>query len=278
MSSPSTSAYMTSDPLRLTALLVDDEPHANERMQKLLAAHPEIRVVGVAGNVDEARGVLETQPPDVVFLDVEMPGGSGFNLLKDVPDGTQMVFVTAREKYAVRAFAAAALDYLVKPVDPERLADTVARLKRQAAGTGGKPQDGRDQGGDNFDAEQPAETAVFELGDVISVPLAGKATSSAVTVGDICWIESLRNYTRVAIKPPGGVLLFRRRLSHWDTILPTSAFARVGRSYIVQLAAIEHIEWSFRTETVVTFGKGVEPLNLGRFPGTRLREILGANA
>ena len=278
MSSPSTSACMTSEPTRLTALLVDDEPHANERMQKLLAAHPEIRVVGFAGNLDEARGVLETQPPDVVFLDVEMPGGSGFNLLKDVPDGTQVVFVTAREKYAVRAFAAAALDYLVKPVDPERLADTVARLRKQAAGTGGKPPEGRDQGGDSFDAEEPAETAVFGLGDVISVPLAGKATSSAVTVGDICWIESLRNYTRVAIKSQRGVLLFRRRLSHWDTIMPTSAFARVGRSYIVQLAAIEHIEWSFRTETVVTFGKGVEPLNLGRFPGTRLREILGANA
>ena len=108
--------------------------------------------------------------------------------------------------------------------------------------------------------------------------MAGKPTSSAVTVGDICWVESLRNYTRVAIKSQRGVLLFRRRLSHWDTIMPTSAFARVGRSYIVQLAAIEHIEWSFRTETVVTFGAGVEPLNLGRFPGTRLREILGANA
>ena len=278
MSSPSTSACMTSEPTRLTALLVDDELHANERMQKLLAAHPEIRVVGFAGNLDEARGVLETQPPDVVFLDVEMPGGSGFNLLNDVPDGTQVVFVTAREKYAVRAFAAAALDYLVKPVDPERLADTLARLRKQAAGTGGKPPEGRDQRGDSFDAEEPVETAVFGLGDVISVPLAGKATSSAVTVGDICWIESLRNYTRVAIKSQRGVLLFRRRLSHWDTIMPTSAFARVGRSYIVQLAAIEHIEWSFRTETVVTFGAGVEPLNLGRHPGTRLLEILGANA
>jgi len=262
----------------LTALLVDDEPHANGRMRKLLAAHPEIGVVGVAGNVAEARAVLETQPPDVVFLDVEMPGGTGFELLKYVPDGTQVVFVTAREQYAVRAFAAAATDYLVKPVDPERLADTVARLKKQAAGTQGQPREECEQGSDNLDAEEPADAAVVGLGDVVSVPLAGKPSSSAVTVGDICWIESLRNYTRVAIKPPAGVLLFRRRLSHWDKVLPTSAFARVGRSYIVQLAAIEHIEWSFRTETVVTFGEGVEPLELGRFPSTRLREILGSDA
>jgi len=262
----------------LTALLVDDEVDANGRMRKLLAAHPEIGVVGVAGNVAEARAVLETQSPDVVFLDVEMPGDSGFDLLKYVSDGTQVVFITAHEKYAVQAFAAAATDYLVKPVDPERLADTVTRLKKQAAGTQGQPQGGGEQGGDDLDAEEPADAAVLGLGDVVIIPLAGKAASSAVTVGDICWIESLRNYTRVAAKPPVGVLLFRRRLSHWDKVLPPRAFARVGRSYIVQLAAIEHIEWSFRTETVVTFGVGVEPLGLGRLPGTRLREILGGNA
>ena len=99
-----------------------------------------------------------------------------------------------------------------------------------------------------------------------------------MTVGDICWIESLRNYTRVAAKPPAGVLLFRRRLSDWDKVLPAKAFARVGRSYIIQLAAIDHVEWSARTATVVTFGEGVEPLHLGRLPGARLREILGENA
>jgi len=262
----------------LTALLVDDEVDANGRMRKLLAAHPEIGVVGVAGNVAEARAVLETQPPNVAFLDVEMPGGSGFDLLKYVPDSTQMVFVTAHEKYAVRAFAAAAIDYLVKPVDPERLADTVTRLKKQAAGTQGQPRGGHEQGSDNLDAEEPVDAAVLGLSDVVNVPLAGKTTSAEVTVGDICWIESLRNYTRVAAKPPAGVFFFRRRLSDWDKVLPARAFAKVGRSYIVQLAAIEHVEWSIRTETVVTFGDGVEPLALGRLPGTRLREILGDNA
>jgi two-component system LytT family response regulator len=263
----------------LTALLVDDEPRANERMRKLLAAHPAIEVVGVAGNVAEARALLETKPPDVVFLDVEMPGSSGFDLLKNVPDATQVVFVTAREKYAVQAFAAAALDYLVKPVDPERLADTVARLRKQAAGTRGQRTGDRDEPGtDDLDAEETAETAILGLVDVVSVPLAGKTTSLAVTVGDICWIESLRNYTRVALKSSADLLFFRRRLSYWDKVLPPGSFARVGRSYIVQVAAIEQIEWSSRTETLVTFGAGVEPLALGRLPGTRLREILGGHA
>lgn len=266
------------DSTTITALLVDDEPRANERMQKLLAAHPAIVVSGVAGNVAEARAFLETQTPDVVFLDVEMPGGSGLDLLVNVPDATQVVFVTAREKYAVQAFAAAALDYLVKPVDPERLADTVARLQKQTAGTRAQPTGDREPGTDDLDADEAAAVAALGLGDVVSVPLAGKTTFLAVTVGDICWIESLRNYTRVALKPPAGVMLFRRRLSYWDKVLPTSAFARVGRSYIVQVAAIEQIEWSSRTETAVTFGEGVEPLALGRLPGTRLREILGGNA
>jgi len=257
----------------ITALLVDDEPRANQRMRKLLAAHPEIVVAGDAGNIAEARAFLETQLPDVVFLDVEMPGGSGFNLLRDVPSGTQVVFVTAREKYAVDAFAAAALDYLVKPVDPERLADTVARIQRQAAGAGAISRADR-QPGDDPDADEPAAVPLLGLDCVVDVPLAGKTASTVVTVGDICWIESLRNYTRVGVKHLAGAMLFRRRLSYWDEVLPAGVFARVGRSYIIQLAAITQIEWSSRAETVVTFCEGVQPLALGRLPGERLREIL----
>ena len=278
MPSPSSDAGTPPDSTKITALLVDDEPRANERMQKLLAAHPEIVVSGIAVNVAEARAFLETHSPDVVFLDVEMPGGSGFDLLKNVPDATQVVFVTAREKYAVQAFAAAALDYLVKPVDPERLADTVARLQKQAVSNRDPLTEDREPGTDDLDADEAAAVAVLRLGDVLSVPLAGKTASLAVTVGDICWIESLRNYTRVALKPPAGVLFFRRRLTYWDKVLPANLFARVGRSNIVQVAAIEQIDWSSRNETMATFGEGVEPLALGRLPGTRLREILGGNA
>lgn len=278
MPSRSPHAGAPADTTMITALLVDDEPRANQRMQKLLAAHPEIVVSGIAGNVAEARAFLETQTPDVLFLDVEMPGGSGLDLLVNVPDATQVVFVTAREKYAVQAFAAAALDYLVKPVDPERLADTVARLQKQTAGTRAQPTGDREPGTDDLDADESAAVAAIGLGDVLSVPLAGKTASLAVTVGDICWIESLRNYTRVALKSSADLLLFRRRLIYWDKVLPAGSFARVGRSYIVQIAAIEQIEWSSRTETVVTFGGGVESLALGRLPGSRLREILGGQA
>jgi two-component system LytT family response regulator len=258
-----------------TALLVDDEPLASARMRDLLSAHPEIDVVGVATSVAEARAFLESRPPDVVFLDVEMPGGTGFDLLASVPDDTQVVFVTAREKYAVQAFAAAALDYLLKPVDPERLADTVARIQAQAAGKRARPQGDGDPDADDLESDEATEWPVLGLEDVVSVTLAGKTTAAALTVGDICWIESLRNYTRVALKGPPRVVLFRRRLSEWDECLPGEHFARVGRSCIVQLSTIDQIEWKSRAETTVTFGAGVEPLALGRLPATRLREILG---
>jgi two-component system LytT family response regulator len=254
----------------ISALLVDDEPRANEMMRKLLAAHAEIEIVGVAENVAEARRFLEATPPDVVFLDIDMPGDSGLDLLVSVPDATQVVFVTASDKHAVRAFAAAALDYLVKPVDPERLADTVARVRRHVAGKSGTDSPDTHEA----DADEPDAAEVLGLDAAVSVTLAGKTTLSVVNVSDICWIESLRNYTRVALKSPQGVLLYGRRLSHWDAILPTDDFARVGRSHIVQVATVNQIEWKSRNETVVTFDEGAAPLTLGRVAAKRLREIL----
>jgi len=261
----------------VTALLVDDEPLANTRMRELLAVHPEIDVIGVAGGLDAARAFLETRSPDVVFLDVEMPGGSGLDLLGSVPDATQVVFVTAREQYAVQAFQVAALDYLVKPVDPERLADTVDRINKQAASSRGLPENASERD-DEPDADEADSPPVLGLDDSVSVPLADMPTSGVVTVGDICWIESLRNFTRVALKGPPRVVLFRRRLSGWDRILPGRAFARIGRSYLVQIALADQVEWNSRHETRVTFGDGVEPLALGRLPAMRLRKILGGTA
>ena len=202
-----------SEAAMVTALLVDDEPLANTRMRELLAAHPEIDVIGVAGGLKAARAFLETRSPDVVFLDVEMPGGSGLDLLASVPDATQVVFVTAREKYAVQAFDAAALDYLVKPVDPERLADTVARIRKQAVSRPDLPENESERDDDEHDADDATSAVARGLDDAVSAPLADALTSGVVTVGDICWIESLRNFTRVALKGPPRVVLFRSKLA-----------------------------------------------------------------
>jgi two-component system LytT family response regulator len=178
----------------------------------------------------------------------------------------------------VQAFQAAALDYLVKPVDPERLADTVDRINKQVASRQGLPEHASERDDDELEAGEAASAAALGLDDTVSAALADTLASGVVTVGDICWIESLRTFTRVALKGPPRVVLFRRRLGDWDKILPADSFARVGRSYLVQIALADQVEWNSRHETRVTFGDGVEPLTLGRLPAMRLREILGGSA
>jgi two-component system LytT family response regulator len=213
----------------LSALLVDDEPLANERMRSLLTAHGGIAIAAVAGDLTSARAVLEEQSPDVVFLDVEMPGCTGLELLPSVPAGMQVVFVTADEKYAVEGFSASALDYLVKPVTPERPSETLRRLEEMKALLQLRTANSND------DAATMSEGAAgsmgaegVSLGDTLHVPLEGKGRSAFVTIGEICWIESLRNYTRVGLRNPGRVLLLRRRLGEWEADLEPLVIGRAA--------------------------------------------------
>jgi two-component system LytT family response regulator len=265
----------------LTALLVDDEPLANERMRGLLADCGGVTCIGTAGSVATARKALETLSPDVIFLDMEMPGGSGLDLLPSVPEGMQVVFVTAYEKYAVEAFAADALDYLVKPVNPERLSETLRRLKKladlqrleaTAARETSAPSPEEDD--DENPISSPAEAAGRGLGDTVHVRLRHSRRAAAVTIDRICWIESLQNYTRVCLRNPSRVQLFRRRLGEWEGDLPAGLFARLGRSLLVRTDAIEETEWKSRNDKVLKFGEGIEPLVIGRLAAMRLRDIL----
>ena len=265
----------------LTALLVDDEPLANERMRGLLADCGGVNCIGTAGSVATARKALETLAPDVVFLDMEMPGGTGLDLLPSVPEGTQVVFVTAYEKYAVEAFAAAALDYLVKPVNPERLSETLRRVKRfadlqrlqpTAANDPSEPSPGEDDD-DETPVARPVGPGESGPGDTIHVRLRHSRLLTALTIDRICWIESLRNYTRVCLRNPGRVVLFRRRLGDWEVDLPAGLFARLGRSLLVRTDAIEETEWKSRNDKVLKFGAGIEPLVIGRLAAMRLRDI-----
>ena len=114
-----------------TAILVDDERLARRELSHLLSAHPAISVVGQAASVDEAASMVSKLDPDVIFLDIQMPKRSGFELLDACDVRGQVVFVTAHDVHAIRAFEVNALDYLLKPVHPDRLALTVARLTLQ---------------------------------------------------------------------------------------------------------------------------------------------------
>jgi two-component system, LytTR family, response regulator len=113
----------------MKALIVDDEPLARRELRRLLAAHPSIQIVGEAGEIDEAHERIESLAPGVVFLDIQMPGGTGFDLLAQLDWIPRIIFTTAYDRYAVKAFDVNALDYLLKPIEPERLAAALDKLR-----------------------------------------------------------------------------------------------------------------------------------------------------
>jgi two-component system LytT family response regulator len=243
----------------ITALLVDDEPRAVERLAALLDKSGVVDVIGTAASVDDAERFLEGRVPDAVFLDINMPGRLGVDLVAKIPPGTKLVFVTANEGHAVDAFRHGAVDYVLKPFDAERLAITLGRLGVMDAPA--------------VAATAPAGSAA-EAGMVRLAHDAGQGTE-IVPLAEIAWIEAVQNYTRVqaAGRQPGMV---RRTMQEWEDVLgDAGGFHRLGRSLIVRLAGLRSTQWQSRDQTLLFFQGVTEPLPIGRAAASRLREVLG---
>lgn len=253
----------------IRALLVDDEPRATERLAGLLESFPEIEVIGTARDVGDAERFLAGRTPDVVFLDIDMPGRLGFELVPSVPEESRIVFVTAHEGRALEAFEVGAVDYVLKPVDRDRLAVTIDRLRDWLSATPAAAEPAGRQGA-------PQEAAAASPGDVagaISLSLAGGRGVETIPLADIAWVEGVRNYTRVQIRGRKPAVV-RRTLAEWEAILPTPTFGRISRSLIVQPVAIQATQWQSRDQTLVVFAGVAEPLPIGRAATARLKELL----
>lgn len=249
----------------ITALLVDDEPRAIDRLSALLETFSGVEVIGTARDVGDAERFLAGRIPDVVFLDINMPGRLGFDLVASVPQKTRIVFVTAHEDRAVDAFRAGAVDYVLKPVDRDRLAITIGRL--ESITSGGQPAS-PDVGDDADDAgEASGDTA-----DAVTFSLAGGRGVETVAYADIVWVEAVRNYTRVQARGHRPWII-RRTLSEWESILPAGPFGRISRSLIVQLPAIRSLQWQSRDQTLVFFKHVDAPLPIGRAATARIKEL-----
>lgn len=205
----------------MKALIVDDEPLARRELRRLLAPFPWIDIVGEASDVDDAHEQIEALDPEIVFLDVQMPGGSGFDLLAKLDRVPQIIFTTAYDHYAVKAFDVSALDYLLKPIEPERLA--AALQKVQAA----------------------ARTAPAEPSHTPDVPL----EQLFVRDGPRCWFVPLRevsvftaegNYVRLQWGKAHPLL--GRSLIALEEKLDARRFFRANRRQIVNLDFIESVE------------------------------------
>ena len=244
----------------LRALLIEDEPDARADLRLSLAAHvADVCIVGEAETLDEAEALLAQPDYDVVFLDVQLRGGTGFDLVPRVRPEARIVFVTAHDRYALRAFEVNALDYLLKPVSPDRLAVAIARL-RVTVSTPAQ-------------AGEPDEIGGVPMKSDDIVFLRGGQHGRFARLSDVSAIEADQNYS-VACLADGSRHMLRRTLKAWEEILPTPHFMRVHRTAIVNLERITRYERD-RDERTLLFVEGVgEPVNATRKVWTDLQERL----
>jgi len=201
-------------------LLVDDERLARQQLRKLLADFSEIEVVAEAAAVPEALAVAQRYEPDVVFLDIQMPGASAFDFLESAEGPFETIFVTAHDRFALRAFEVNGLDYLLKPVESERLARAIHRLSLRN------------------EVRAPAGP-LLKSSDYLFV----KSSSSArfVKIKRIKYVQAAGPYSEISIDD-GTNWMTLRPIKEWQKRLPRDQFARIHRSTIVNLDFVERIE------------------------------------
>jgi DNA-binding LytR/AlgR family response regulator len=225
---------------RATALIADDEPLLREALARMLAsAWPSLEIVAQARNGREAIDLFDTHKPDICFLDVQMPGKTGVEAAQHIGARAQLVFVTAFDQYAVQAFAQGALDYLVKPVEPARLAETVLRL--QARLRGARPA---------IDTEALLQQLARALNPEAAAPALRWVRASIgstvrlIALEDIDFLRAEEKYTQVAWRDDTGVpreAVIRTALKEILPQLDAAQFAQVHRSVVVNFRAISHV-------------------------------------
>ncbi len=234
------------------ALIVDDERLARVEIRCLLQEHPQIQVAGEAESVAEAATMIQQSSPDLIFLDVKMPGQSGFDLFERTRVDAHVVFVTAFDEFAVRAFDVNALDYLMKPVDPKRLARTVDRFLTHA-----KPAA----------AAQP-----LEYSD--SIFLQSKESPRFVKVGSLVSIQAEGDYTSV-LATSGPLGLVPTSMREWEYLLPARHFCRIHRSTIINCELVIHVEKWFNDSYRVHLRHVDQPLVMSRRHSASFRQRFG---
>jgi two-component system LytT family response regulator len=243
------------------ALIIEDEAIMRSDLRTKLAAHPEVAVAGEAATVRGARELLARPDYELVFLDIQLIGGDAFDLVPDVRLGARIVFTTAHDEFALRAFESNALDYLLKPVVPARLADA---LRRFAAA------DGAREIGEPLPPLPPAPA--LKLDDTVFLRCGRRARF--VPVGEISHIAARDNYSEVRLIDGTGVIL-RKSLKAWADTLPPANFIRVHRTQIVNLAHIARYERDGDERTLLFVVGAPAAIPASRDRWTEVRERLG---
>ncbi len=238
----------------MKALIVDDERLARKELTNLLQEYQEIEIIGEAVNAEDAEEKIKSLKPDLLFLDIQMPGKTGFELLESLDTVPEVVFTTAYDEYALKAFDFNALDYLLKPIEPDRLKETITKVLNR----GNK------------------EEAVLELPD----QKLGPSDRVFVKDGDKCWfvkLENIRlfesdgNYIKIYFdhfKP-----MIHKSLNALDEKLDDRSFFRASRKHIINLTWVESIESWFNGGLMVVL-RGGEKVEVSRRQAARFKEMM----
>jgi two-component system, LytTR family, response regulator len=238
----------------MRALIVDDERLARKELMKLLEDHPIIEVVGEAQNADEAVQMVNDLNPDLLFLDIQMPGKTGFQLLEMLDSVPLVVFTTAYDEFALKAFEVNALDYLLKPIHPERLSETISKL-----------------------SEKERAKTVAEHGPEKKLGLNDQVF---VKDGDRCWFVSLSNvrlfesdgnYIKVYFDTNRPMI--HKSLNALDEKLDERAFFRASRKHIVNLSWVEGIEPWFNGGLMVRL-RGGDKVEVSRRQAAKFKDMM----
>jgi two-component system LytT family response regulator len=239
----------------IKAIIIDDERLARNELKKLLEQHPEIEIIDEASNVDEGVEKIDLANPDLIFLDIQMPGKTGFDLLAELERAPKVIFTTAYDEFALKAFEVNALDYLLKPIDPKRLADAIQKLQ----------------------AEIELERA--SLSGNTRGPLS-ESDQVFVKDGEKCWFvkleeirlfESVGNYAKVYFSTNKPLIL--KSLNALEERLDEHVFFRANRKHIINLHWIEKIEPYFNGGLLVEL-KGGEKIEISRRQTVKFKEMM----
>ena len=246
----------------IRTLIVDDEPLARRKIRALLEREQDIEIVGECATGTAAVATVRQTSPDLMFLDIQMPGLDGFNTLEKIGEERlpRVVFVTAYDKYALRAFEVHALDYILKPFDRERITQVLGRVRCEMANSINRQllsalQDVRTA------AQHHKTLLVKHAGNILFVPQE-----------EIDWVAAADNYVRLHVG--SKTYLLRETVSKLETTLDQRCFARIHRSTIVNIKRIDRLQPLFHGDYLVVLQNGVR-LTLSRTYRLRFEHVLG---
>ena len=243
----------------MKAILIDDERLARAELRKLLQEFPEIEVIDEASNAEEGIHKIEQLNPDLIFLDIQMPGKTGFDMLSELDQAPQVIFTTAYDEYALKAFEVNALDYLLKPVEPKRLSDAVEKLKKLFPNNHSAER--------NFSGNENNSI----LGENDQVFVKDGERCWFVKLGEVRLFESVGNYAKVFFGSNKPLIL--KSLNALEERLDEKVFFRANRKNIVNLRMFEKIEPYFNGGLLLDL-KGGEKIEVSRRQTVKFKEMM----